>query len=127
MVTGSSVGCISYEDGASYQGKVKPAISPSPAIAGEGLTTVRETRLLAGLRETRGYGCGGAAKGAVVLERGDHAARLRDLAGIDLRENIARRLAAVRQDLAPGIDDERMAVGALRPPACWPHWAGAKT
>src|SRR5208282_5187222 len=154
VVTGSSVGCMSYEDGASYQGKVKPAISPSPALreregpaaarpwegegrrrhlafphpshpfgmgpfvdppcgstpqAGEGLTTVRETRLLAGLGQAGG--CAGAAKGAVVLERGDHAARLRDLQRIDLRENIARRLAAVRQDLAPGIDDERMAVG----------------
>ena len=62
--------------------------------------------LLAGLRETHGGGRAGAAEGAVVLERGDHAPHLRDLRRIDLRDDVARRLAAVRQDLAPRIDDE---------------------
>ncbi len=42
-------------------------------------------------------------------ERGNAPARLGHAGKVDLRDNEAFALAAVGQDLAPGVDDERMA------------------
>src|SRR5579871_6335041 len=46
--------------------------------------------------------------GAVVAQRGHAATRLGDPGEVELGRNDCRLLAPVGQDLAPGIDDQRM-------------------
>src|SRR5215813_3935133 len=51
-------------------------------------------------------------KGPVVPERGDHPPRLGDRLHIDACTDDSDTLAGVGEDLAPGIDDQRMAIGS---------------
>ena len=52
------------------------------------------------------------SEGAVVPERRDHAAHLGNSRGIDTRADDADTFAGVGEHLAPGIDDQRVAIAA---------------
>src|SRR5690349_9746885 len=55
--------------------------------------------------------CLGQSETAVVAQGRDHPSRFGNLFEVDLRGDDADALAGVGQDLAPGRDDEGVAVG----------------
>ncbi len=51
----------------------------------------------------------------IMGQAGDFPSRLGDFGGVDFGQNKARLLPGVGQNLAPGIDDEGMAIGLTVP------------